>query len=174
VLFATRQQTTSFEQHSRTALRAGIAKLGNIRECPPSIRKSRLLHCLPKLVLSRLEELCHSLGDRFANRQLGRVRDRAAPRRLGESRSRYREDRRVRAQSFAVRDAARRRRGDRQGGAAELGPGKFDAELSLDGKAFNPQQVSHGVVTGTSVPGATLLPNAYGLAGFNQHTWTGA
>ena len=54
------------------------------------------------------------------------------------------------------------------------GPGKFDAELALDGKAFNPQQVSHGVVTGTNVPGATLIPNAYGLAGFNQHTWTGS
>jgi hypothetical protein len=54
------------------------------------------------------------------------------------------------------------------------GPGKFDAELFLDGKAFNPQQVSHGVVTGTNVPGATMLPNALGLAGFNQHTWTGA
>lgn len=54
------------------------------------------------------------------------------------------------------------------------GPGKFDAELFLDGKAFNPQQISHGVVTGTNVSGATLIPNAYGLAGFNQHTWTGA
>ena len=54
------------------------------------------------------------------------------------------------------------------------GPGKFDAELALDGKAFNPQQVSHGVVTGTNVSGATLIPNAFGLAGFNQHTWTGA
>jgi hypothetical protein len=54
------------------------------------------------------------------------------------------------------------------------GPGKFDAELILDGKAFNPQQVTDGVVTGTNVPGATLLPNAFGLAGFNQHTWTGA
>ena len=54
------------------------------------------------------------------------------------------------------------------------GPGKFDDELSFDGKAFNPQQVSHGVVTGTNVSGATLMPNAYGLAGFNQHTWTGA
>jgi hypothetical protein len=54
------------------------------------------------------------------------------------------------------------------------GPGKFDAELDLDGKAFNPQQVSHGVLTGTNVPGATLIPNAFGLAGFNQHTWTGA
>jgi hypothetical protein len=54
------------------------------------------------------------------------------------------------------------------------GPGKFDAELFLDGKAFNPQQVSHGVVTGTNIPGATMLPNAFGLAGFNQHTWTGA
>jgi hypothetical protein len=54
------------------------------------------------------------------------------------------------------------------------GPGKFDAELFLDGKAFNPQQVSHGVVTGTNVSGATMNPNAYGLTGFNQHTWTGS
>src|SRR5262249_34922282 len=54
------------------------------------------------------------------------------------------------------------------------GPGKFDAELFLDGKAFNPQQVTDGVVTGTNCPGATLHPNAFGLAGFNQHTWTGA
>jgi hypothetical protein len=54
------------------------------------------------------------------------------------------------------------------------GPGKFDAELFLDGKAFNPTQVTDGAVTGTNVPGATLIPNAFGLAGFNQHTWTGA
>jgi hypothetical protein len=54
------------------------------------------------------------------------------------------------------------------------GPGKFDAELILDGKAFNPQQVTDGVVTGTNVPGATLIPNAFDLAGYNQHTWTGA
>ena len=54
------------------------------------------------------------------------------------------------------------------------GPGKFDAELILDGKAFNPQQVTDGVVTGTNVPGATLIPNAFGLAGFNEHTWTGS
>jgi hypothetical protein len=53
------------------------------------------------------------------------------------------------------------------------GPGKFDAELSLDGKAFNPQQISNGVVTGTNVPGATLIPPAFGLAGVNLHTWTG-
>ena len=43
------------------------------------------------------------------------------------------------------------------------GPGKFDAELILDGKAFRPD--------GTS--GATLIPNALGLAGHNQHTWGG-
>ncbi|PYV63066.1 MAG: hypothetical protein DMG97_38700, partial [Acidobacteria bacterium] len=53
------------------------------------------------------------------------------------------------------------------------GPGKFDAELFLDGKAFNPQQVTNGIVTGTNVPGATLLPNARGLSGHNLHTWTG-
>lgn len=53
------------------------------------------------------------------------------------------------------------------------GPGKFDAALSLDGKAFNPQQISNGVVTGTNVSGATLIPPAFGLAGVNLHTWTG-
>ena len=53
------------------------------------------------------------------------------------------------------------------------GPGKFDAELVLDGKAFNPQQISNGVVTGENVSGATLIPPAFGLAGVNLHTWTG-
>ena len=53
------------------------------------------------------------------------------------------------------------------------GPGKFDAELFLDGKAFNPMQVTNGEVTGTNVSGATLLPNARGLSGHNLHTWTG-
>jgi hypothetical protein len=53
------------------------------------------------------------------------------------------------------------------------GPGKFDAELVLDGKAFNPEQVTNGVVTGTNVSGATLIPPAFGLAGVNLHTWTG-
>lgn len=43
------------------------------------------------------------------------------------------------------------------------GPGKFDAELLLDGKAFRPD----------GKPAATMIPNSYGLAGFNQHTWTG-
>src|SRR5215469_7397568 len=53
------------------------------------------------------------------------------------------------------------------------GPGKFDAELLLDGKAFNPQQVTDGVVTGTNVPGASLIPPAFGLGGVNLHTWIG-
>lgn len=53
------------------------------------------------------------------------------------------------------------------------GPGKFDAELALDGKAFNPQQVTNGAITGTNVSGATLIPPAFGLAGVNLHTWTG-
>jgi len=53
------------------------------------------------------------------------------------------------------------------------GPGKFDAELILDGKASNPHQVTDGVVTGTNVPGATLIPPAFGLGGVNLHTWTG-
>jgi hypothetical protein len=53
------------------------------------------------------------------------------------------------------------------------GPGKFDAELILDGKASNPQQVTDGIVTGKNVPGATLIPPAFGLGGVNLHTWTG-
>jgi hypothetical protein len=53
------------------------------------------------------------------------------------------------------------------------GPGKFDAEIFLDGKAFNPQQITNGIVTAKNVPGATLIPNARGLAGHNLHTWTG-
>lgn len=44
------------------------------------------------------------------------------------------------------------------------GPGKFDAELNLDGKAFRPD----------GKPAATLNPPAFGLAGVNNHTWTGA
>jgi hypothetical protein len=43
------------------------------------------------------------------------------------------------------------------------GPGKFDAELVLDGKAFRPD----------GKPAATLLPPAFGLAGVSLHTWTG-
>jgi hypothetical protein len=53
------------------------------------------------------------------------------------------------------------------------GPGKFDAELILDGKAFNPLQTTDGATTGTHVPGATLIPPAFGLGGVNLHTWTG-
>jgi len=53
------------------------------------------------------------------------------------------------------------------------GPGKFDAELLLDGKAFNPAQVSDGVTTGTNVSGASLIPPAFGLGGVNLHTWIG-
>jgi hypothetical protein len=56
---------------------------------------------------------------------------------------------------------------------ATWGPGKFDAELILDGNAFNPQRVTDNVVTGTNTPGATLIPPAFGLSGVNLHTWTG-
>jgi hypothetical protein len=54
------------------------------------------------------------------------------------------------------------------------GPGKFDALVFFDGKTFNPQQVTDGFIIRTNVPGATLIPNAYGLAGYNQHAWTGS
>lgn len=46
---------------------------------------------------------------------------------------------------------------------ASWGPGKFDAQLNLDGKAFRPDGKS----------AATLIPEAYGHAGHNLHTWTG-
>lgn len=46
---------------------------------------------------------------------------------------------------------------------ASWGPGKFDAELFLDGKGFRPDGKS----------AATLIPAAFGLAGINLHTYTG-
>jgi hypothetical protein len=46
---------------------------------------------------------------------------------------------------------------------AAWGPGKFDAELFLDGKGFRPDGQS----------AATLIPPAFGLAGVNLHTYTG-
>lgn len=46
------------------------------------------------------------------------------------------------------------------------GPGKFDAELSLDGKAFQDPPAN-------TKSAATLIPPAFGLAGVNLHTWTG-
>ena len=46
---------------------------------------------------------------------------------------------------------------------ASWGPGKFDAQLFLDGKAFRPDGKT----------AATLLPAAFGLAGVNLHTYTG-
>jgi hypothetical protein len=46
---------------------------------------------------------------------------------------------------------------------ASWGPGKFDAELFMDGKAFRPDGGS----------GSTLIPPAFGLQGTNLHTFTG-
>ena len=46
---------------------------------------------------------------------------------------------------------------------ASWGPGKFDAQLFLDGKAFRPDGKT----------AATLIPPAFGLAGVNLHTSTG-
>ena len=47
--------------------------------------------------------------------------------------------------------------------ANSWGPGRFDAELFLDGKPFRPDGKT----------AATLIPSAFGLAGMNQHTYTG-
>ena len=46
---------------------------------------------------------------------------------------------------------------------ASWGPGRFDAVLDKDGKAFRPDGGQAG----------TLIPPAFGLAGVNLHTWTG-
>src|SRR5262252_5960956 len=43
------------------------------------------------------------------------------------------------------------------------GPGRFDAELAMDGKAFRPDRKTASV----------LIPPAFGLAGVNLHTYTG-
>jgi hypothetical protein len=46
---------------------------------------------------------------------------------------------------------------------ASWGPGRFDALLDKDGKAFRPDGGQAG----------TVIPPAFGLAGVNLHTWTG-
>ena len=46
---------------------------------------------------------------------------------------------------------------------ASWGPGRYDAVLDKDGKAFRPDGKQAG----------TLIPPAFGLAGVNLHTWTG-
>lgn len=46
---------------------------------------------------------------------------------------------------------------------ASWGPGRFDALLDKDGKAFRPDGKQAG----------TVIPPAFGLAGVNLHTWTG-
>ncbi len=43
------------------------------------------------------------------------------------------------------------------------GSGRYDAELNMDGKAMRPD----------GKPAATMMPSAFGLAGVNDHTWTG-
>lgn len=50
-----------------------------------------------------------------------------------------------------------------RGVLASWGPGKFDAQVFLDGKAYRPD--------GSTA--ATLIPAAFGLAGVNLHTTTG-
>ena len=47
------------------------------------------------------------------------------------------------------------------------GPGKFDAGLILDGNTANRQQITGGIVTRMNVPGATLIPPAFGRGGVN-------
>jgi hypothetical protein len=46
---------------------------------------------------------------------------------------------------------------------ASWGPGKYDAELNLDGKALRPDGKA----------AAVLIPPAFGMAGVNLHTWGG-
>ena len=50
-----------------------------------------------------------------------------------------------------------------KGALTAWGPGKYDAQLLHDGKAFRPDGKT----------AATLLPSAFGLAGINLHTYTG-
>jgi hypothetical protein len=47
---------------------------------------------------------------------------------------------------------------------ASWGPGKYDAELNVDGMAMRPDGKA----------AATLIPPAFGLAGVNNHTWSGS
>ncbi len=96
--------------------------------------------------------------------RLVRARHRSPARRLGEPGPERRRDREPLARPV--------RRWRRSFGSSEptvrdvlksWGPGKFDAELFLDGKAFRPDGAT----------AATLIPPAFGLAGVNLHTFTG-
>ena len=82
---------------------------------------------------------------------------------MGEPRSGCRTNCCAGAKSKAVFRLAESRSGHCEEGAAELGSGRFDAELALDGKAFRPDGKTSAV----------LIPPAFGLAGVNLHTWTG-
>ena len=103
--------------------------------------------------------LCHStVDDSFAPGH------RPSARRLAQPRPERRRDHRAGARPQRRRRSARRRPADRsQPCSTSWGPGKFDAELFLDGKAFRPDGKT----------AATLLPAAFGLAGVNLHTYTG-
>ena len=96
--------------------------------------------------------------------QLVRAGHRPSARRLGQPRSECRRNHRARRPICSPwptccrsmsRPCAR--------SSTSWGPGKFDAELFLDGKAFRPDGKT----------AATLIPPAFGLAGVNLHTWTG-
>lgn len=64
--------------------------------------------------------------------------------------------------SRSERSVRKRRPRDRLA-QSSWGPGKFDAEVFMDGKALRPDNES----------AATLIPAAFGLAGVNLHTYTG-
>ena len=126
----------------------------------PSLASPVIATCRRSLTSVGIQcALCHSTVDNSC-----RARHRPEARRLAQSGSECRRDRRARA-------GPERRRGsapdvDQRTVRTVLnswGPGKFDAQLFLDGKAFRPDGKS----------AATLLPAAFGLAGVNLHTYTG-
>lgn len=102
--------------------------------------------------------LCHSTVDDSLAPGIGRRLDGWANRDLNVGAIvALAPDLSVVANSLGVDDATVRRV------LRSWGPGKFDAAVFLDGKAFRDDGKS----------AATLIPPAFGLAGVNLHTWTG-
>src|SRR5262249_7010944 len=89
--------------------------------------------------------------------------------RLAKPRFECRRDHRVGSRPFLDCHSAKDAKANVRAVLNTWSPGKFDVELILDGKASNNMQTTDGVLTSTNVPGATLIPPAFGLGRVNLH-----
>ena len=151
-------------QELRTALRKGrvdLTRPGDDARATEARRSRRRDADSSTTDGQRLQSVGHHLRALpLDRRRLIRAGHRSPTRRLGGSRPERRRDHRARAERAAVRRSAELVHPTIDAATVRTvlrswGPGKFDAELLMDGKAFRPDGKS----------AATLLPPAFGLAG---------